>query len=45
MSERYEVRQISPILWGIYDNEKEEVILETTRKGVEVYAEMMGVEV
>lgn len=45
MSERYEVRQISPMLWGIYDNEEEEVILETTRKGVEVYAEMMGVEV
>lgn len=44
MSERYEVRQISPILWGIYDNEKEEMILETTRKGVEVYAEMMDVE-
>ena len=45
MSERYEVRQISQVLWGIYDNEEEEMILETTRKGVEVYAEMMGVEV
>ena len=45
MSERYEVRQISPMSWGIYDNEEEEMILETTRKGVEVYAEMMGVEV
>lgn len=43
--EWYEVRQISPMSWGIYDNEKEEVILETTRKGVEVYAELMGVEV
>lgn len=40
--ERYEVRQISPLTWGIY--EEEEMILETTRKGVEVYAEMMGLE-
>lgn len=44
MSERYEVRQVSPMMWGIYDNEEEEMILETTRKGVEVYAEMMGLD-
>ena len=43
--ERYEVRQISPLTWGIYDHEEEEMILETTRNGVEVYAEMMGLEV
>ena len=42
--ERYEVRQISPLTWGIYDHEEDEIILETTRKGVEVYAEMMGLE-
>ncbi len=42
--ERYEVRQISPLTWGIYDYEENEMILETTRKGVEVYAEMMGLE-
>lgn len=42
--ERYEVRQISPLTWGIYDHEGDEIILETTRKGVEVYAEMMGLE-
>lgn len=42
--ERYEVRQISPLMWGIYDHEEEEMILETTRKGVEVYAEMMELE-
>lgn len=44
MSERYEVWQISPMSWRSYDNEEEAVILETTRKGVEVYAEMIGVE-
>ena len=43
--ERYEVRQISSLTWGIYDHEEDETILETTRKGVEVYAEMMGLEV
>lgn len=42
--ERYEVRQISPLTWGIYDHEEDEIILETTRNGVEVYAEMMGLE-
>lgn len=42
--ERYEVRQISPLTWGIYDHEEGEIILETTRNGVEVYAEMMGLE-
>lgn len=42
--ERYEVRQISPLTWGIYDHEEDEMILETTRNGVEVYAEMMGLE-
>lgn len=42
--ERYEVRQISPLTWGIYGHEEGEMILETTRKGVEVYAEMMGLE-
>lgn len=44
MHERYEVRQIGPLWWGIYDHEEDEIILETTRKGVEVYAEMMGLE-
>lgn len=29
---------------GIYDHEEDEIILETTRNGVEVYAEMMGLE-
>ena len=43
--ERYEVRQISPLTWGIYDHEEEEFILETARKGVEVYADLMGLEV
>lgn len=43
--ERYEVRQTSSLTWGIYDHEEDEFILETTRKGVEVYAEMMGLEV
>lgn len=42
--DRYEVRQLTPLTWGIYDNEEDEVILETTRNGVEVYAEMMGLE-
>ena len=44
MHERYEVKQISPLTWGIYDHEEDEMILETTRNGVEVYAEMMGLE-
>lgn len=44
MHERYEVRQIGPLWWGIYDREEDEIILETTRNGVEVYAEMMGLE-
>ncbi|MEE0546657.1 MAG: hypothetical protein UC390_02875 [Peptococcaceae bacterium] len=40
--ERYEVRQISPLMWVIYDKLKDEYVLETTRKGVEVHVEMMG---
>ena len=39
--ERYEVRQISPLTWGIYDHEEDEIILETTRNGVEVYADVL----
>lgn len=42
--ERYEVRQISPLTWGIYDCMVDEFILESTRYGIEVYAEMMGLE-
>lgn len=43
--ERYEVRQISPLTWGIYDKVEDEYVLETTRKGIELYADMMGLEV
>lgn len=45
MHERYEVRQIGPLWWGIYDKVEDEYVLETTRNGVEVYAELMGLEV
>lgn len=40
--ERYEVRQIDPLWWGIYDKLEDEYMLATTRKGVEVHAEMIG---
>ena len=30
---------------GIYDKVEDEYVLETTRNGVEVYAELMGLEV
>ena len=42
--ERYEVQQIRSLTWGIYDKVEDEYVLETTRNGVEVYAEMMGLE-
>lgn len=45
MHERYEVRQIGPLWWGIYDKVEDEYVLETTRKGIELYADMMGLEV
>lgn len=41
---RYEVRQISPGWWGIWDNIRQKYVVETTRKGIEVYAEIMGLE-
>lgn len=42
---RYEVKQIGPMWWGIWDKVKHAYVVETTRKGIEVYAEMMGLEV
>lgn len=34
MNESYEVRQITPLMWGIYDKLEDEYVLETTRKAL-----------
>ena len=40
---RYEIRQISENWFGIYDNAKKEVVIESTSIGIKVYAEILGV--
>ena len=39
---RYELRQITTFIWGVYDTETNEIVAETTYYGAKAIAELFN---